>query len=113
MTDTFLKDILNKKERTLVLKTECKSAIRDGFSSNKSENNLNNPKTPLCLFFKSSSKISTFLNSSKKGLNFGRVTKMNLFSGYFFSRHLIIGTVITTSPIDENLRINVLPLIIF
>ena len=27
----------------LVLKTECKSAIRDGFSSNKSENNLKNP----------------------------------------------------------------------
>ena len=88
----------------MVLKTECKSAIRDGFSSNKSENNLNNPKTPLCLFFKSSSKISTFLNSSKKGLNFGRGYKNEFIFRIFFSRHLIIGTVITTSPIDENLK---------
>ena len=38
ITETFFKDILNKKEIILVLKTECKSAIRDGFNSYKSLN---------------------------------------------------------------------------
>ena len=65
---------------------------------------MGDPETQVVL---SRAKNVMFLNSLKKGLNFFLVTKINFLLGYFFSRQRRIGIVITTSPIDENLRIKV------